>query len=42
MSENGTIVKPLAIKPGSAGKIMPGWNVKVVSDDGKGNEIPNE
>lgn len=31
--------KPLKIKPGSAGKPMPGFNVRVVDDDGK--EITN-
>lgn len=27
--------KPLAIRPGSAGKPMPGFNVRIVDDDGK-------
>ncbi|KAI9676484.1 MAG: hypothetical protein M1817_000642 [Caeruleum heppii] len=27
--------QPLAIKPGSAGKPMPGWDVRIVDDDGK-------
>jgi len=30
--------KPLAIKPGSAGKPMPGWDVRIVDDEGK--EVP--
>ena len=28
-------VAPLGIKPGSAGKAMPGWDVRVVDDEGK-------
>jgi propionyl-CoA synthetase len=27
--------KALAIKPGSAGKAMPGWDVRIVDDEGK-------
>lgn len=27
--------KPLTIKPGSAGKPMPGFDVRIVDDDGK-------
>lgn len=30
-------VKPLAVKPGSAGKAMPGFDVRVVDDNG--NEV---
>ena len=33
-------VKPLPIRPGSAGQMMPGWNVKIVSDDGEGIPEP--
>ena len=31
--------KPLVIRPGSAGKPMPGFDVRIVKDDGK--EVPN-
>ena len=32
-------VKPLRIKAGSAGKVMPGFDIRIVDDDGK--EVPN-
>ncbi|KAK6503711.1 hypothetical protein TWF481_008715 [Arthrobotrys musiformis] len=33
--EAGTIAKVLPVKPGSAGKPLPGWDVRIVDDDGK-------
>lgn len=36
-SKQGTTTSPLAIKPGSAGKPMPGFDVRVVDDEG--NEL---
>ncbi|KAF3917671.1 hypothetical protein AA313_de0208372 [Arthrobotrys entomopaga] len=35
---NGVVGETLPIKPGSAGKPLPGWNVKIVNDNGE--EVP--
>ncbi|KAF3928806.1 hypothetical protein ABW21_db0208463 [Orbilia brochopaga] len=32
---DGTVAPVLPIKPGSAGKPLPGWDVRIVDDDGK-------
>ncbi|KAF3931258.1 hypothetical protein ABW19_dt0205626 [Dactylella cylindrospora] len=36
--DNGYVAPTLPIKPGSAGKPIPGWNVRIVDDEGK--EVP--
>lgn len=38
--EVGPPVRPLAVRPGSAGKPMPGFDVRIVDDDG--NELPRK